>query len=351
MTDLFSDFSGSDYEGEQNSFPFIQLVSKDEIERSGLFISQETADRVQFQPDETWSRFNMKYKGNTNATPGYLCQNPRFVIVARSKPVIWMDKTPDFVGIYSKASYNNQIHILKTRYLVMLLDADNKLLTNSPVQLTTKGAFNGSFGAALTGYQSTFNAVLAAHSADKKPRNEKFFSMVVIQLHLKLEPRGKEDTLCCVVDKILSPTVENIRGLFLGTEPEMKELLEGYHSSTKKVMQVFEGGGSTEGVNADGSESYSGGTNGSKKVDLQDIEILPPTALSEDEVRAKCAEIFMALGYGENNGRQAIEIMTKTTGIGKLSLMNRQAKEQTLFALYDLISKNSFSDDTDKVPF
>lgn len=342
MADLFKDFSGDEYKGEQKSFPFIQLISKDEIERSGLFISKETADRVLFKPDPAWSAFNMKYKGDNKPTPGYLCQNPRIAIVARSKPTVWTKKPQDFVGIYSKPLYNRTLHILKTRHLFMILGADNTLLTASPLQFTTKGAFNGSFGSALTDYQAAFGALLIAHSADKTPRNDKFFAMVVVQLALKVEGRGEEGTACCVVDNIVPPTLENIRSLFLGEDDNMKDLLEGYYLSTRKLMAAFESGNIPEDAPIDGDEwaaTTVAPTTAPSKVNLQSIEILPPSVLSLEEIIAKCVQIIQALGYDKNNGRQAIELMTKTVGIGKLSLMSRECKEQVLLELYRLTNQ------------
>lgn len=335
MPDLFNDFSGSDYEGEQNSFPFIQLISKDEIERSGLFIAQETADRVEFQPDDTWTSFNMKYKSKDKPTPGYICQNPRFVVIARSRPTVWTKKPSEFVGVRPNTPYDKAIHILKTRYLLMLLGADNSLLTSSPLQFTTKGAFNGSFGAALSDYQSAFSAILAAHSVDKKPRGDKFFSMVVVQLSLKIEGRGDEDTACCVADKILAPTLENIRTLFLGEDVGMKDLLESYYTETKKFIAGFEGGNNA-GEEAGADDWSAPSAPKSAKKGLASIEILPPSVLSPEEMTAKCVEIIQALGY-DNEG--AATFLKTIAGVPKLRLMNRETKELVLIELYRLATQ------------
>lgn len=327
--DLFTDFSGPEYQGEQTNYPWIQLISKDELERSGFFISAETAARVNFKPDKTWSPFKLTFKGAKEPTPGYICQNPRFVVVARSRPTIWKQKSSEFVAVYAKALYNRELHILKTRYLLWLVGDKNQPIAATPLQFTTKGAFNGSFSAALGDYQAGVNALMAQHSPDKNPRNAKFFAMLITELALKLEPRGDEATMCCVVDKITPPNIENIRQLFLGTDPEFKALLEGYHDTAKKFIADFEGGGAIEG-------EHEEKPNPAKS--LQDIEILPPTAMNEDEIRDKCVEIIKALGYDRDNGAKAIALMTATVGIGKLSLMNRPRKEQVLLAFYGLLS-------------
>jgi hypothetical protein len=247
MTDLFSKFSGEEYAGEQTNYPWIQVISKDELDRSGLFISRENADRVSFEPDATWKPFSSQFKGAKNRTDGWLCQTPRLLIVNRSQPTIWTSKKPsEYVKPYSKAGYDRAIHILKTRHLIMLVDVNNQPLHSTPLQLTTKGAFNGSFGAAIASYRDCFNAIVAKHSKDTKPRSDKFFSMAVVELQLAIESRGAESTECCVVGGVTLPTRENITDLFVGMDARMKTLIEGFYDGSKRFIADFEGGGAGE---------------------------------------------------------------------------------------------------------
>jgi Family of unknown function (DUF5895) len=248
MTDLFKAFSGEEYIGQQTSYPWVQIVSKDELERSGLFISCENANRAGFKPDNTWKPFSLTFKNSKEGrTEGFLCQNPRLLIVNRSNPVIYTFKKPsEYVKPYSKSAYDRSIHTLKTRHLLILVDRDNQPLHPNPIQLTTKGAFNGSFGAAITKYRESFNAVFTKQTGNTKPRSDKFFSMAVMDLQLAVEARGAESSDCCVIGGCVFPTQENIANLFVGTNSEMKALLESFHDSSKRFIADFEGGESSE---------------------------------------------------------------------------------------------------------
>jgi Family of unknown function (DUF5895) len=243
MTDLFASFSGEEYAGEQTNYPWIQVISKDELDRSGLFISRENADRALFMPDATWKPFAPQFKGAKSRTDGWLSQTPRLLIVNRSQATIWTSKKPsEYVKPYSKSGYDRAIHILKTRHLIILVDVNNQPLHSTPLQLTTKGAFNGSFGAAIAQFRDCFNAIVAKHSKDTKPRSDKFFSMAVVELQLAIESRGAESTECCVVGGVTLPTRENITGLFVGMDVKMKTLIEGFYDGSKRFIADFEGG-------------------------------------------------------------------------------------------------------------
>jgi hypothetical protein len=126
------------------------------------------------------------------------------------------------------------------------VDRNNKPLHPNPIQLTTKGAFNGSFGAAITKYRELFNAVFTKQTGNTKPRSDKFFSMAVMDLQLAIETRGAESSDCCVIGGCVFPTQEDIANLFVGTNPEMKALLESFHDSSKRFIADFEGGESSE---------------------------------------------------------------------------------------------------------
>jgi hypothetical protein len=72
----------------------------------------------------------------------------------------------------------------------------------------------------------------------------------------------------------------------------------------------------------------------SPKTAIGDIEIVPITDLSDQDLSVKCFEIIKALGYNEGDGSQAVAFLKATVGSTKFSAMDRSGKEAVATALY-----------------
>lgn len=147
----------------------------------GFFIPLDKAEEVGFYPTANWQLTEVEFgEGKKSATvQGYLSTKCRMVILHRSPiEVEGLDAEDRYyylgvaykrgqiteVGQQAKTSVKvgtKSMFRTRTRMLVFFLDEENNLLHNSPLKLTSRGGFGGSFGNELRQYYEEVNKVFS----------------------------------------------------------------------------------------------------------------------------------------------------------------------------------------------
>lgn len=216
-------------EGVIEHAPFMQVINGNTAAAKdfGLFILETEAKKIDFQPRAGWKEHEKYFGSNTEPSKGYICQKPRLLLV-RSGPLSMYTVEGEYLGVYDHEIRQNLNPILKTRYLVYILDENNKPLHNKPVTFTAKGAFGGSFGSSYKQFKTDVEAVL------NQRRTGEFWAYCVFEFEIKPVQKGKAPSMAWVssVQNVTKPTVDNMSYLFVGLDKDLKaQIKEAYESN------------------------------------------------------------------------------------------------------------------------
>lgn len=216
----FNDFIENDqYKTENEVIPWVQVLNKSEdLERAGLFITQENADKSNLTPDENWEPFKKRF-GEGDPVEGFRTITPNFSVIHTS-PLFMRNRegNKDLIP-FDKKVYNSMLQTCVSRYLLVFLSKDNEPLNYTPIQFTAKGSVCGSFSAELRKIREEINKLVGSQMG---PR---FFALWRNALQLDVVLKG---------DKQLSSWVTSVAGHefitgkthFFGRNAETKQLIE-----------------------------------------------------------------------------------------------------------------------------
>lgn len=217
------EFDSQAFEAQRESLPYLQLLNAQDPDQSGFFITTENMESVNFIPNEEWTFHTTTFQNGTTVE-GYRSLLARFLILHKSKLMMFDRDSSEFIGVYRKSQYDRSTMILKTRYLVYVISKDKRLLHESPLLLTAKGAFCGSFGETVEQFRDDMSKAYGAATGAKKPRGDRFMALSILAVRVQPELKGqtKKSWVCSVADYGV-PTVENWKSFFIGYRPELKE--------------------------------------------------------------------------------------------------------------------------------
>ncbi|MGB3491477.1 MAG: DUF5895 domain-containing protein [Elainellaceae cyanobacterium] len=183
------EFDTAEYEEGRESLPYLQLLNHQDPNQSGFFITVENMEASFFVPNEDWTRHTATFQRGETAE-GYRSLLVRLLILGKSKLLMYHRDSGKFIGDYQKSTYDRAIHILKQRYLVYLITKSKQLMHESPLMLTTKGSFCGSFGDTVRNFHSEMSKAYGAATGAKKLRGDRFMALSV--LAVRVQPALKE---------------------------------------------------------------------------------------------------------------------------------------------------------------
>ena len=223
-------FDSEEFEDERASLPYLQMLNHQDPEQAGFFITTENMEAVQFTPNAEWTPYTATFQSGETAE-GYRSLIARFLLLRRSRLLMFERESGDFLGEYQKSQYDRTTMVLKTRYLVFLVGKNKQLLHESPLLLTTKGSFCGSFGETVKTFHSAMSKAYGVATGAKKPRGDRFLALSILAVCVQPELKGttKKSWVCSVSDCGI-PTAANWQSYFVGYHPERKE----------KVLAAFE---------------------------------------------------------------------------------------------------------------
>ena len=224
------EFDSASFEGGRESLPYIQMLNHQNPDESGFFITSENMKAVGFTPNEEWSLHLETFQSGETAE-GYRSLTARFLILRKSKLMMFDRDSGEFLGGFQKSRYDRNTVVLKTRYLVYLISRSKQLLHTTPLLLTAKGSFNGCFGEVVKKFHSEMSKAYGIATRAKKPRGDRFMALSILAVQVQPELKGdRKKSWACSVANYGSPTAENWRSYFVG----YNELLKA------KILAEFE---------------------------------------------------------------------------------------------------------------
>jgi hypothetical protein len=188
------EFDSDAFEQQRQSLPYLQLLNHQDPDQSGFFITSENAAAVHFTPAPEWLSHTATFQNGLS------------------------------VEGYRKTQYERSSMILKRRYLVFLISQDKRLLHSSPLLLTAKGAFCGSFGQTVEQFYQNMSKAYSAATGAKQPRGERFMALAILAVRLQPQLKGQaKQSWVCAVAEYGVPSVENWQAFFIGYRTELKQ--------------------------------------------------------------------------------------------------------------------------------
>lgn len=216
-------FDSEEFEGSRESFPYLQMLNHQDPEQSGFFITLENAEVVKFTPNTDWTPHTETFQSG-ESSEGYRSLVARFLILQKSNLLIFDRESGEFIGEYKKSQYDKNTMVLKRRFLVYLVSKDKHLLHETPLLLTAKGAFCGSFGEVVGKFHADMSKAYSQATGAKKLRGDRFMALSILAVKVKPELKGTtKKSWTCSVDTYGVPTTENWQQFFVGYKPELKD--------------------------------------------------------------------------------------------------------------------------------
>lgn len=217
------EFDSDAFEQQRQSLPYLQLLNHQDPDQSGFFIPSENAAAVHFTPTPEWLPYTATFQ-NGSSVEGYRSLLARFLILHSSPLLMFERQSGECIGPYRKAQYQRSSMVLKRRYLVFLVSQDKRLLHSSPLLLTAKGAFCGSFGQTVEQFRQDMSRAYSAATGAKQPRGERFMALSILAVRLQPQLKGQaKQSWVCSVSEYGVPTVENWQAFFIGYRAELKQ--------------------------------------------------------------------------------------------------------------------------------
>lgn len=220
------EFSSEEFEGGASNLPYLQMSNNKDPEKSGMFISLENAEECGFKPGKSWQKFTLTFESG-EGSDGYLTADPRLLVVRRGELLMYdRENDREIVGKFNKDVYDSAVHVLKTKFLVFVVDAKNKPIHDTPLQFTAKGAFSGNFGSSYGKYRAALSNAYGKANQTSKARGDKFIALGVMAFSLKPELKGdKKKSWACSIADLQLPTAENWKDYFVGYDEPTKLLI------------------------------------------------------------------------------------------------------------------------------
>lgn len=216
-------FDSAEFEQGRESLPYLQMLNHQDPEQSGFFITSENRSAVQFTPTDEWTLHSTAFQ-NGEVVEGYRSLIARFLILRKSRLLMFNRESGEFLREYRKDLYDRSTMVLKVRYLVYLVSQQKQLLHEKPLQFTTKGSFCGSFGEAVRDFQNEMSKAYGAATGVKKLRGDRFMALSVLAVQVQPTLKGeKQKSWVCSVTNHGIPVPENWRSYFIGYHLELKD--------------------------------------------------------------------------------------------------------------------------------
>jgi hypothetical protein len=220
------EFAAPEFEGEHESLPYMQMLNHQSSEQSGFFITQENAEAVSFADSTGEWRSHTTTFANGTTVEGYLSLTARFLILRKSPLLMFDREEENFISVFNSQCYHRDTMLLKTRYLIYLVNKQKQPLHQTPLMLTTKATFCGSFGDAYRNFRREMNQAYMQATGAQKARGERFFALSVFAVQVQPELKGKKlKSWVCSIATYGQPTAQNWKNFFVGYNTELKDRL------------------------------------------------------------------------------------------------------------------------------
>jgi len=220
------EFDTPEFEGEHETLPYLQMLNYQNPEQSGFFITQENAEAVGFaDPVGEWSSYTTTFASGATAE-GYRSLVARFLILRKSPLLMFDREEENFISVFNSQCYNRDTMLLKTRYLVYLVNKQKQPLHETPLLFTTKATFCGSFGESYKKFRREMSQAYTQATGAQKARGERFLALSIFAVQVQPELKGKKvKSWVCSIATYGQPTAQNWKHFFVGYNIELKDKL------------------------------------------------------------------------------------------------------------------------------
>jgi hypothetical protein len=219
------EFDSPAFEGSDKSLPYLQMNQQDP-NKAGFFITIENAEAVEFQPSAPWEKHTTTFQSGETAE-GYRSLTVKMLVLRKSDLMMFDRDNGNYIGPYQKAGYDRNKMVLKTRYLVYLLDGANQLLHEQPLLFTTKGAMCGDFGEVYQKFRRAMSRSFGQARGTHKPRGDKFLALSVQAMTVEPKLKGVEKkSWVCSIAAVNHPTPETWLDSFVGYDEATKRQVD-----------------------------------------------------------------------------------------------------------------------------
>jgi hypothetical protein len=220
------EFDSPAFEGSDESLPYLQMLNQQDPSKAGFFITIENAEAVEFRPSAPWEKHRTTFQSAETAE-GYRSLTVRMLVLRKSDLMMFDRDNGDYIGLYQKAGYDRNKMVLKTRYLVYLLDGANQLLHEQPLLFTTKGAMCGDFGEVYQKFRREMSRSFGQARGTHKPRGDKFLALSVLAMTVEPKLKGAEKkSWVCSITEVNHPTPETWLDSFVGYDEMTKRQVD-----------------------------------------------------------------------------------------------------------------------------
>lgn len=130
----------------------LEKWAKKDDAKIGFFIKASEAEKAGFEPDDSWEAFEASLGDGTEV--GFICANPKFVIVHKSQREVQFRPTPEdrfqFVGLAwengaetdhlrSAVADGNKLYKIVTRYLILFFGSRRSTLAHHSDPVHSQG--------------------------------------------------------------------------------------------------------------------------------------------------------------------------------------------------------------------
>ncbi len=216
------EFDSPAFEGSDESLPYMQMLNHQDVSKAGFFITLENAEAVKFQPSTAWQLHTTTFQSGETVT-GYRSLAASLLVLRQSELMMFDRDSGDFIDVFQKSNYDRNTMVLKTRYLVYLVDANHQLLHEQPLLFTTKGALCGDFGEVCQKFRREMSRAFGQARNTHKPRGDRFMALAVMTLRVQpvLKGRDKKSWVCAIAD-VNHPTTADWPTHFIGYDEATK---------------------------------------------------------------------------------------------------------------------------------
>ena len=129
----------------------------------------------------------------------------------------------DFIDVFQKSRYDRNTMVLKTRYLVYLVDANHRLLHKQPLLFTVKGALCGDFSDVYQKFRREMSRAFGQARNTHKPRGDRFMALAVMTLRVQPVLKGREKkSWVRAIAEVNHPTAADWTAHFIGYDEVSK---------------------------------------------------------------------------------------------------------------------------------
>jgi len=194
---------------------YAQFIQDDYF--TGVFITKENADAVDFKPSKEWKSITKSFGGDKKE--GYLCEQPN-IVVLDTTPLSMFNITLDvrsnqrkeeYVGKFDKDYYasNKANTVLKQRYLVLFLDSNFNPLHKTPLFITVKGGFGRHFNVNLKNFKDELQTALRIATGKNFSFMSEVYQYAVYQPKFE-RYKTNYASMAATVSGYKRPTAENL---------------------------------------------------------------------------------------------------------------------------------------------